>query len=76
MITEVSIDLYIAKNGDTVKERHQAAIDAGVNSVGILIFAFLGFRSLKLCKNQNPLRLANPNLRATATKGGAYKKFY
>lgn len=75
LIAEVSIDLYIAKNGDTVKERHQAAIDAGVNSVGILIFAFLGLRSLKLCKNQNPLRLANPNLRATATKGRHTQSF-
>ncbi len=54
LVTEVAANLYMAKNSDTVKERHQAAIDAGINSVeALLIIAFLNFRSLKFSKNQN-----------------------
>ncbi|MEK7340338.1 MAG: DUF6543 domain-containing protein, partial [Verrucomicrobiota bacterium] len=54
LATETALNLYIAKNGDTVKERHQAIIDAGISSLEfLLIGAFLNFRSLKFSKNQS-----------------------
>ncbi|MGL4539634.1 MAG: dermonecrotic toxin domain-containing protein [Candidatus Rhabdochlamydia sp.] len=58
LTTEVAANLYIAKNADTVKERHQAAIDAGINSVEFIFsMAFLSARSLKVSKSQNEIIL-------------------
>ncbi|MGB7127821.1 MAG: putative adhesin, partial [Candidatus Rhabdochlamydia sp.] len=59
LVTETALNLYIAKNGDTVKERRQAVIDAGISSLEfLLIGAFLHFRSLKFSKNQNLSEIA------------------
>lgn len=53
LATETTANLYIAKNGDTVQERHLAAISVGTTAVELLLMgAFLRFRSLKLSKNQ------------------------
>lgn len=53
LITETSLNLYIANNGDTVQERHQAAADAGVNAIECLVLAaFLSCRYVKFSKSQ------------------------
>ncbi|MGL4539635.1 MAG: dermonecrotic toxin domain-containing protein [Candidatus Rhabdochlamydia sp.] len=54
LATEAAINLYIAKNADTVKERHQAAVAAGVNSMEFILFAaFLSPRLLNFSKNRS-----------------------
>ncbi|VHO03144.1 hypothetical protein RHT_00759 [Candidatus Rhabdochlamydia sp. T3358] len=69
LATESALNLYIAKNGDTVKERYQAAIDIGTISLEFLLLgAFLNFRSLQLSRHQ---KFTNQvNIRAAARGSG------
>ncbi|VHO03123.1 DUF6543 domain-containing protein [Candidatus Rhabdochlamydia sp. T3358] len=53
LVAEASINLYLAKNADTVKERHLAALSAGFNTLELLLMGFLTPRSLKFSKNQH-----------------------
>ncbi|MGL5626521.1 MAG: dermonecrotic toxin domain-containing protein [Candidatus Rhabdochlamydia sp.] len=69
LVTETMANLYIAKNGDTVEERHQAAVEAGMNSIGCILVAFFSTLSLKFSKNQHEILMQDPEELRPLTSG-------
>ncbi|VHO03852.1 DUF6543 domain-containing protein [Candidatus Rhabdochlamydia sp. T3358] len=73
LATETSINLYLAKNADTIKERHLAALSAGFNTLELLLIgAFLSLRSLKFSKEQSLPTTEQVNSRTISSGRGLH----